>query len=150
MLYLSQNGPIATKRKANISIELQGFKCDHQVWPWPRHWPWIFKVKYGISYIVVKSGPIATKWKANILIQSAVHDNNNNCSCWEPLSKLPWNINSHASSDTNSMMQLGKGESLNLWGTNVILVSKFPIIGFWNYELSGGTKPLLETITFYD
>ena len=48
------------------------------------------------------------------------------------------------------MMQLGKGESLNLLGTNVILVSKFPIIGFWNYELSGGTKPLLETITFYD
>ena len=47
-------------------------------------------------------------------------------------------------------MQLGKGESLNLLGTNVILVSKFPIIVFWNYELIGGTKPLLETITFYD
>ena len=24
--------------KANILIELQGLKCDHQVWPWP--WPW--------------------------------------------------------------------------------------------------------------
>ena len=36
--YISaKNGPIATKRKANISIELQGLKCDHQVWPWP--WP---------------------------------------------------------------------------------------------------------------
>ena len=50
--YISaKNGPIATKRKANISIELQGLKCDQWVWPWPWPWPWIFKVKYGISYI---------------------------------------------------------------------------------------------------
>ena len=54
LLYLSQNGPIATKRKANISIELQGLKCDHQVWTWPWPWPWIFKVKYRICYISAK------------------------------------------------------------------------------------------------
>ena len=54
------------KRKANISIELQGLKCDHWVWPWSWPWPWIFKVKYGISYISAKSGTIATKQKANI------------------------------------------------------------------------------------
>ena len=57
------------KRKANISIELQGLKCDHQVWPWLWPWPWIFKVKYGISYISAKSGPIATKRKTNISIE---------------------------------------------------------------------------------
>ena len=68
--YISaKNGPIATERKTNISIELQGLKCDHQVWPWPWLWPWIFKVKYGISYISAKSGPIATKRKANISIE---------------------------------------------------------------------------------
>ena len=65
----AKNGPIATKRKANISIELQGLKCDHQVWPWPWPWPWIFKfkVKYGISYISSKSGPIATKRKSKYI-----------------------------------------------------------------------------------
>ena len=68
--YISaKNGPIATKRKANISIELQGLKCDHPVWPWPWPWPWIFKVKYRISYISAKNGPIATKRKANISIE---------------------------------------------------------------------------------
>ena len=69
LLYLSQKGPIAMERKANTSIELQGLKCDHQVWPWPWPWPWIFKVIYGISYISAKSGSIATKWKGNILIE---------------------------------------------------------------------------------
>ena len=68
--YISaKNGRIATKRKANISIELQGLKYEHQGWPWPWPWPWIFKVKYGISYISAKSGPIATKRKANISIE---------------------------------------------------------------------------------
>ena len=68
--YISaKNGPIATKRKANISIELQGLKCDHQVWPWPWPWPWIFNVKYGISSISAKNGPIATKRKASISIE---------------------------------------------------------------------------------
>ena len=57
------------KRKTNISIELQGLKCDHQVWPWSWPWPRIFKVKYGISYISAKSGLIATKWKANLSIE---------------------------------------------------------------------------------
>ena len=65
----AKNGPIATKREANISIELQGLKCDHQVLPWPWPWPWIFKVKYGISYISAKSGTIATKQKENISIE---------------------------------------------------------------------------------
>ena len=68
--YISaKNGPIATKRKANISIEPQGIKCDHQVSPWPWPWPWLSKVKYWISYISAKSGPIATKRKANISIE---------------------------------------------------------------------------------
>ena len=69
--YISaKNGPIASKRKANISIELQalnvtnGFeldhnldlwilkvKCDLDLWPhrWP--WPWIFMVKFWNSCI---------------------------------------------------------------------------------------------------
>ena len=69
--YISaKNGPVATKRKANISIELQasnvtnGFeldhncdlwilkvKCDLDLWPhtWP--WPWIFMVKFWNSCI---------------------------------------------------------------------------------------------------
>ena len=68
--YISaKNGPIATKRKANISTELQCLKCHHQVWPCPWPWPWIFKVKYGISYISTISGPIAAKRKANTSIE---------------------------------------------------------------------------------
>ena len=67
--YLSQKWSNCQERKANISIELQGLKCDHQVWPWPWPWPWIFKVNYGISYISAISGPIATKRKANISIE---------------------------------------------------------------------------------
>ena len=31
------------RKKANISIELQGLKCDHQVWPWPQPWPLNFQ-----------------------------------------------------------------------------------------------------------
>ena len=69
--YISvKRGPIATKRKANISTKLQasnvtnGFeldhnldlwilkvKCDLELWPhtWP--WPWIFMVKFWNSCI---------------------------------------------------------------------------------------------------
>ena len=69
--YISaKNGPIATKQKANISIEFQasnvtnGFDLDHNLdlwifkvkrdldlWPhtWP--WPWIFMVKFWNSCI---------------------------------------------------------------------------------------------------
>ena len=69
--YISaKSGPIVTKRKANITIELQasnatnGFdldhnldlwilkvKCDLDLWPltWP--WPWIFMVKFWNSCI---------------------------------------------------------------------------------------------------
>ena len=71
LCYISaKNGPIATKQKANIPIELQasnvtnGFdldhdldlwilkvKCDLDLWPhtWP--WPWIFMVKFWNSCI---------------------------------------------------------------------------------------------------
>ena len=51
------NGPIATKRKANISIEPKASNVTIWVWLWPWPWPWIFKVKYGICYISTKSGP---------------------------------------------------------------------------------------------
>ena len=45
--YISaKNGPIAMKRKANISTLID-------IWPWP----WIFKVKYEICYVSAKSGP---------------------------------------------------------------------------------------------
>ena len=59
--------PVATKRKATISIELK--PSTHQVWPWSWPWLWIFKVKYGISYFSAKSGPIVMKQKANISIE---------------------------------------------------------------------------------
>ena len=63
--YISaKNGPIAVKRKANISIELQasnvtnGFDLDHDLdlWPhtWP--WPWIFMVKFWYSCILEWEG----------------------------------------------------------------------------------------------
>ena len=74
--YISaKNDQIASKRKANISIELQasnvtnGFeldhnldlwilkvKCDLDLWPhrWP--WPWIFMVKFWNSYILEWEG----------------------------------------------------------------------------------------------
>ena len=69
LLYLNQKWSDCHERKANISIELQGLKCDHQVRPWPWPWPSVFNVKYGISYISAKSGPIAAKRKANISIE---------------------------------------------------------------------------------
>ena len=72
--YISaKNGPIATKRKANTSIELLAsnvtIRFDLEIsnvtlWPWP----WIFKAKYEFLYISTKTGPIVTKRKANILI----------------------------------------------------------------------------------
>ena len=33
------------------------------MWPWLWPWPWIFKIKYGINYILVKNDLIATKQK---------------------------------------------------------------------------------------
>ena len=65
----AKNGLIATKRKANTSIELKAsnvtirFNLGHDLDLF-----WIFKVKYEICYISTKSGPIATKQKANISI----------------------------------------------------------------------------------
>ena len=81
--YISaKNGPIATKRKANISIELQasnvtnGIELDHNrdlwilkvkrdldLWPhtWP--WPWIFMVKFWNSCISEWEGRLTFhKW----------------------------------------------------------------------------------------
>ena len=69
LLYLCQNGPIGTKRKANKSIELQASNVTIKIWPRPWPWPWIIKVKCGICYISNKRGPIATKRKANISIE---------------------------------------------------------------------------------
>ena len=66
---LAKHGPIAMKRKANISIELKAshvtirFDLGHDLDVE------FFKVKYGISYISDKSGPIAMKRKANISIE---------------------------------------------------------------------------------
>ena len=66
LLYLSQNGPIATKRKANMSN--LGLKCGHWVWHWPWPWPWIFIVKLWNSRIwgigrpidIERKGPFMT------------------------------------------------------------------------------------------
>ena len=44
--------------------------CDHPVWPWPSHWPWVFKVKYEIYYISAKNGLIATKRKQTCWLNS--------------------------------------------------------------------------------
>ena len=68
--FLAKNDPIATKQKANISIEFQasnvtnGFdldhnldlwifkvKCDLYLWPHTLPWPWVFMVKYWNSCI---------------------------------------------------------------------------------------------------
>ena len=70
--YMStKNGPIATKRKAAISIALQAsnvcvvigqcvwpLNFQGEVWPWPHTWlwPWIFMGKFWISCI--------SKWEA--------------------------------------------------------------------------------------
>ena len=88
-----KNGPIATKRKANLSIELQGLKYDRQVWPWPWPWPWIFKVKYGISYISAKSCPIATKRKANMSIELQASDVTNGFDLCQILTFVIWRSN---------------------------------------------------------
>ena len=66
----AKSGPVATKWKANILVELQasnvtnGFdldhdldlwilklKCDLELWPHTRPWPWIFMVKFWNSCI---------------------------------------------------------------------------------------------------
>ena len=66
LLYLSQKWSDCHKTKSKHIDWTLGLKsCDHRVWPWP----WIFKVNYGISYILAINGPIATKRKANISIE---------------------------------------------------------------------------------
>ena len=69
LLYLSQERCDCHKTKSKHIDWCQGLKCDHRVWPWPWHLPWIFKVKCGICYISAKNGPIATKRKTNISIE---------------------------------------------------------------------------------
>ena len=60
---------IIMKQKANVVDWTLSLKCDHRIWYWPWPWPYIFKLKYGICYILAKNGPIATKQKANISIE---------------------------------------------------------------------------------
>ena len=67
-LYLSQKWCDGHETKSKHISWTLGLKCDHQIWPLPLLWPWIFKVKCEICYISTKSGPIATKQKANISI----------------------------------------------------------------------------------
>ena len=63
-LYLSQKWSDCHETKSKHIDWALGFKCNHQVWPWP----WIIKVKCQIGYISAKNGAIATKRKANISI----------------------------------------------------------------------------------
>ena len=55
--------------------EKQTYRLNSRAQMWPpgltlaMTLTWIFKVKYGISYISAKSGPIATKQKGNISIE---------------------------------------------------------------------------------
>ena len=67
-----KNGPIATKWKANISIELWasnvtiGFDLDHDI---DLEFSWS-NMEFAIyAYISTRNGLIATKWKANISIE---------------------------------------------------------------------------------
>ena len=57
LLYLSQiwSDYHETKNK-HIDWTL-GLTFDHRVWPWPWTWSCIFKVKYGLCYILTESGP---------------------------------------------------------------------------------------------
>ena len=70
LLYLCQKWSDCHETKSKHIDWTPGLKCDHQIWPWPSHWPWIFKVKYEICYISTKSGPIATKRKAKYRLNS--------------------------------------------------------------------------------
>ena len=63
-LYLSQKWPDCHETKSKHIDWTLGLKCDHQFWPW------IFKVKYGISYISAKRGPIATNRKQTYRLNS--------------------------------------------------------------------------------
>ena len=44
--------------------------CDHQIWPSPWHWAWIFKVKYGICYISSQKGSDCHKTKSKHIDQN--------------------------------------------------------------------------------
>ena len=55
LLYLGQEWSDCHETKSKHIDWIQGLKCDHGIWPWPWPWPWIFKVKYGICYISIKS-----------------------------------------------------------------------------------------------
>ena len=48
-----------------------GLKCDHRVWPCTWHWPWIFKIKYGICYISAKNGRLKSRsqiWPMGLIL----------------------------------------------------------------------------------
>ena len=68
--------PISQPKKVRLPRnEKQTYRLNSRPQMWPMAltflWscPWIFKVKYGISYISTKSDPIATKRKAIISIE---------------------------------------------------------------------------------
>ena len=48
-------------KHVNWTLDL---KCEHQVWPWP----WIFKVKCLICYILSQNDLIASKWKNECIV----------------------------------------------------------------------------------
>ena len=52
--YLCQKWSKCHKTKRKHINSTLGLKCLHLVWPWPWPRPWIFMVKYGISYISAK------------------------------------------------------------------------------------------------
>ena len=54
LLYLSEKWCNCHETKSKHIDWSQGLNCDHRVWLWPWPLPWIFKVKYGISYISAK------------------------------------------------------------------------------------------------
>ena len=69
LLYLNRKWSDCHETKSKHIDWTLGLKCNHCVWPWPRAWPWVFKVKYRICYISAKNSSIATKRKANISIE---------------------------------------------------------------------------------
>ena len=64
-LYLGQKWSDCHETKSKHIDWTLSLKCDQRIWPWP----WIFKVQYGIPYIMVKNSPIARKQNSNISLE---------------------------------------------------------------------------------
>ena len=67
LLYLGQKWSDCLETKSKHIDQTLGLKCDRWVWPSPWTWPWLFKVNYGIWYILGENDPIAKKM--NVLIE---------------------------------------------------------------------------------